>query len=387
MAEPDGDGARQGPLAGVRVVELAGLGPAPFCAMLLADLGADVVRVQRPGDGGTPDGLLDRGKRSVAVDLKHERGPETVLGLVERADVLLEGYRPGVAERLGVGPQQCWQVRPDLVYGRMTGWGQDGPLASTAGHDIDYIALSGMLHALGRAGGPPQVPVNLLGDFGGGAMYLTVGVLAGLVQARVSGRGQVVDASIVDGSAHLGTMLFGMLAAGGWNTERGTNLLDTGAPFYDVYATSDGEYVAVGALEPRFYGELIERLGLTGEVPDRDDPANWPELRERLGAAFARGTRQEWTEVFADSDACVTPVLSMTEAAENPHVRARGTLTRSDGVLQPAPAPRFSHTPNPPLRPAPEPGADGASVLREWRVGNGDDLLESGAVRTNREDA
>ena len=256
-----------GPLAGVRVVELAGIGPAPFCAMLLADLGADVVRVDRPGAGGHD--LLNRGKRSVVVDLKHERGPATVLALAEQADVLLEGLRPGVTERLGVGPEQCHEINPRLVYGRMTGWGQDGPLASTAGHDIDYIALTGMLHLIGRRDGPPQVPANLLGDFGGGALYLAVGVLAALLEARTSGRGQVVDASIVDGSAHLGTMLFGFLASGGWSTERGTNLLDTGAPYYDVYETADGQHVAVGALEPRFYAELLDRLGLTGEVPDR----------------------------------------------------------------------------------------------------------------------
>ncbi|GAA4621643.1 hypothetical protein GCM10023108_55280 [Saccharopolyspora hordei] len=265
-----------GPLAGIKVVELAGIGPAPFCAMLLADLGADVVRVDRPTASGGQGDLLNRGKRSVQVDLKHERGAEAVLALAERADVLLEGLRPGVTERLGVGPEQCWEVNPKLVYGRMTGWGQDGPLAPTAGHDIDYISLTGMLHAIGREGGPPQVPANLLGDFGGGAMYLAVGVLAALLEARTSGRGQVVDAAIVDGAAHLGTMLFSFLGTGAWKTERGTNLLDTGAPYYDVYETADGEHVSVGALEPQFYAELLERLGLTGQVPDRDDPANWP---------------------------------------------------------------------------------------------------------------
>ncbi|MDR7301193.1 alpha-methylacyl-CoA racemase [Haloactinomyces albus] len=379
--------AGRGPLAGIRVVELAGIGPAPFCAMLLADLGADVVRVDRPTSAGEQDDLLNRGKRSISVDLKHERGPAAVLGLVEQADVLLEGFRPGVAERLGIGPETCWEVNPALVYGRMTGWGQDGPLSSSSGHDIDYIALSGMLHSIGRAGGPPQVPVNLLGDFGGGAMYLAVGILAAVLESRGSGRGQVVDASIVDGSAHLGTMLFGMLSTGGWRTERGTNLLDTGAPFYDVYATADGEHMAVGALEPQFYEELLERLGLTGALPDRDDPANWPELRNRFTEAFAARTRQEWTEIFADSDACVTPVLSMTEAAEHPHVHARGSLGEYNGTLQPAAAPRFSHTPNPAPGPVPRSGADGDSVLREWRVAGAEGLLESGAVRPNRKDA
>lgn len=377
-----GRAAQGGPLAGVRVVELAGLGPAPFCAMLLADLGADVVRVDRPGSGSAGD-LLNRGKRSIAVDLKHERGPESVLALAERADVLLEGFRPGVAERLGVGPQDCWARNPRLVYGRMTGWGQDGPLAKASGHDIDYIALSGVLHSIGRKGGPPQIPVNLLGDFGGGAMYLAVGVLAALLRARGDGSGQVVDASIVDGSAHLATMLFGMLAGGGWSTERGTNLLDSGAPYYDVYATADGEYMAVGALEPQFYAELVERLGLTGQVPDRDDPANWDELRRRFGEVFASRTRQEWTEVFDGTDACVSPVLSMTEAAEHPHVRERGTYGTPNGTLQPAPAPRFSGTPNPPPGPVAEPGADGARVLTDWQVPDGDDLLDSGAIRTD----
>ncbi|GAA2790133.1 CaiB/BaiF CoA-transferase family protein [Saccharopolyspora taberi] len=371
--------ATNGPLAGVRVVELAGIGPAPFCAMLLADLGADVVRVDRPGAVSGKDDVLNRGKRSVSVNLKHERGADAVLALAAQADVLLEGLRPGVTERLGVGPEQCWEVNPKLVYGRMTGWGQDGPLAPTAGHDIGYIALSGMLHAIGREGGPPQVPANLLGDFGGGALYMAVGILAAVLEARTSGRGQVVDAAIVDGAAHLGAMLFGMRAAGGWSERRGTNLLDTGAPFYDVYETSDGEHVAVGALEPQFYAELVERLGLEG-LPDRNDPANWPELRKRFAEVFARGTRAEWTERFAGSDACVAPVLSMGEAAEHPHVAARGTLVDRDGVLQPAPAPRFSRTPNPPPGPVAEPGGDAAAVLADWRVAQAAELLESGAI-------
>lgn len=366
-----------GPLAGVRVVELAGIGPAPFCGMLLADLGADVVRVGRPGGGPNEHDLLDRGKRAVSVNLKHERGPETVLALVEQADVLIEGFRPGVAERLGVGPEQCWEVNPKLVFGRMTGWGQDGPLALTAGHDVGYIALSGMLHAIGRKGGPPQIPANLLGDFGGGAMYLAVGVLAAVLQARTSGQGQVVDASIVDGAAHLGSMLFGFHASGAWSTERGTNMLDTGAPYYDVYETSDGEYMAVGALEPQFYAELLARLDLTEQAPDRDDPANWPALREHLAEVFARRTRAEWTEVFDGSDACVAPVLSMTEAQDHPHIRARGTLPSPDGVLQPAPAPRFSRTPSAPPRPVAVPDA---AVLADWQVSGAADLLASGAI-------
>ncbi|MEV4733823.1 CaiB/BaiF CoA-transferase family protein [Saccharopolyspora sp. NPDC049426] len=371
--------ATGGPLAGVKVVELAGLGPAPFCAMLLADLGADVVRVDRPGAGGADD-LLNRGKRSVQVDLKHEQGPQAVLALAQEADVLLEGLRPGVTERLGVGPDQCWELNPRLVYGRMTGWGQEGPLAHTSGHDVGYVSLTGMLHLIGRKDGPPQVPANLLGDFGGGAMYLAVGVLAALLEARVSGRGQVVDAAIVDGTAHLGTMLWGFFGSGGWSTERGTNLLDTGAPYYDVYETSDGGYISVGALEPKFYAELLDKLELTGKVPDRDDATNWPELREAFAEKFKQRTRQEWTEVFDGSDACVAPVLSMAEAEQHPHLAARETLVRRDGRVQPAPAPRFSRTPNPAPGAIAAPGAHTEEVLRDW--GLPQDLLDSGAMQS-----
>lgn len=367
-----------GPLAGVRVVELAGIGPAPFCGMLLADLGADVVRVDRPQNAGNPTDTLDRGKRSLSVDLKHPDGAAAVRGLTARADILLEGLRPGVTERLGIGPEDCWRANPALVYGRMTGWGQEGPRADRAGHDINYIALTGMLHSIGRAGGPPQVPVNLLGDFGGGALYLAVGVLSALLEARTSGRGQVVDAAIVDGASHLGTMLFGMLGAGLWTTERGTNLLDTGAPYYDVYETSDGGHMSVGALEPQFYAELLERLDLTGRLPDRDDPANWPEIRHAFRAVFRTRTREEWEAVFAESDACVAPVLSMAEAAEHPHVAARATQPEVGGARQPAAAPRFSRTPAEPPRAPPRTGAHAAEVARDWALG--DDLLESEAV-------
>lgn len=371
--------ATGGPLAGVKVVELAGLGPAPFCAMLLADLGADVVRVDRPGPGDADD-LLNRGKRSVQVDLKHEQGPQAVLALAQEADVLLEGLRPGVTERLGVGPDQCWELNPRLVYGRMTGWGQEGPLAHTSGHDVGYVSLTGMLHLIGRKDGPPQVPANLLGDFGGGAMYLAVGVLAALLEARVSGRGQVVDAAIVDGTAHLGTMLWGFFGSGGWSTERGTNLLDTGAPYYDVYETSDGGYISVGALEPKFYAELLDKLELTGKVPDRDDATTWPELRETFAETFKQRTRQEWTEVFDGSDACVAPVLSMAEAEQHPHMAARETLVRRDGRVQPAPAPRFSRTPHPAPGAIAAPGAHTEEVLRDWGLPQG--LLDSGAMHS-----
>jgi alpha-methylacyl-CoA racemase len=336
-----------GPLWGVRVLELAGLGPAPFAAMLLAQLGADVVRIERPGvaaDGWLSDRLLTRGRRAVVADLKQPEGVDLVLDLVESSDALIEGFRPGVMERLGLGPDVCLDRNPRLVYGRMTGWGQTGPLATTAGHDINYVALTGALHAIGRAGDPPQVPVNLVGDFGGGAMYLVVGVLAGILHARTCGQGQVVDAAIVDGTAHQMTMIFEMLSAGAWRDERGVNLLDTGAPFYDVYETADGRHMAVGAIEPQFYAELLRLLDLD-DPPDRHDPAQWPALREVLAATFGRRTQAEWAAVFAGSDACVTPVLSLTEAMAHPHLVARGTYARDDGgSVRPAPAPRFSDT-------------------------------------------
>jgi alpha-methylacyl-CoA racemase len=317
-----------GPLAGVRVVELAGIGPTPFAAMTLADMGADVVRIDRPGAGpmfGPAEGdLLNRGRRSVAVDLKHPDGVATVLRLVERADILVEGYRPGVAERLGVGPDDCARVNPRLVYGRMTGWGQHGPLAHTAGHDLGYIATTGALYAIGRAGGPPQVPLNLLGDFAGGAMYLVSGVLAALLEARAAGRGQVVDAAIVDGTAHLSTMIVGMRASGAWQDERGTNLLDTGAPYYDVYETADGRHMALAALEPQFYEAFVSRFGAE-DLPDRYDPAQWPALRERIARRFLELTQAEWTEIYEGTDACVAPVLTFDEAAKGPHLAARHT--------------------------------------------------------------
>jgi alpha-methylacyl-CoA racemase len=372
--------SRMGPLTGVKVVELAGIGPAPFACMLLAELGAEVLRVERPGGGltfGPPElELVNRGRRNVALDLKNPAAIDAVLQLVARADVLVEGFRPGVAERLGLGPEDCRAVNPKLIYGRMTGWGQEGPLASSAGHDIDYLALSGALHAIGRAGGPPQVPANLLGDFAGGSLYLVVGVLAALVEARASGRGQVVDAAIVDGAAHLTTILLGALAAGSWTQERGTNLLDTGAPFYDVYETSDGEHMAVGALEPKFYEELIRLLGI--EAPDRYDAANWPELRKVLTEAFARRTQAEWTKVFDGSDACVSPVLPL--GADHAHLVARGIFTEKDGVRQPAPAPRFSRTPGELGEPPARPGQHTRAALTEWGVTGVDELLDSGAA-------
>jgi alpha-methylacyl-CoA racemase len=337
----------------VRVVEFAGLGPGPFCGMLLADLGADVVRIDRRGSrggligalGGTT--VLDRGKRSIALDLKDPADLDVVRALAARADVLLEGFRPGVMERLGLGPDDLLAARPSLVYGRMTGWGQTGPLASSAGHDIGYIALTGALRASGRATERPAPPVNLLGDFGGGGVFLALGVVAGLLHARVTGEGQVVDAAIVDGTAVLTTMLHGMLATGAWTDRRGANLLDTGAPFYDVYRCADGEFVAVGALEEQFYAALLTGLGLADDpaLPDRTDPAAWPVLRERFTEVFATRTRAQWWDVFAGTDACVAPVWSLTEAALDEHNRGRGVFTEVGGIVQPAVAPRFSATP------------------------------------------
>jgi alpha-methylacyl-CoA racemase len=344
-----------GPLDGVRVVEITGIGPGPFCAMLLADMGAEVIRVDRPERAGQRvPALMARGRRSLVVDLKHERGPEVVLRLVERADALLEGFRPGVAERLGIGPAACLGRNPRLVYGRMTGWGQDGPLHHAAGHDIAYIALAGALHPIGEPGGAPVPPLNLVGDFGGGGLLLAFGLACGLVEARRSGRGQVVDAAIVDGAALLTTAVHELTALGAWEERRGVNLLDGGAPYYSVYETADGEHMAVGALEPKFYAELIDKLGLpAAELPPREDRERWPELRERLAAAFRGRSRAEWTGVFEGSDACVAPVLRPSEAVAHPHHRARGSFVPVGGSPQPAPAPRFSRTP--PARPAPPP--------------------------------
>jgi alpha-methylacyl-CoA racemase len=374
--------AGSGPLAGVRVLELAGIGPCPFCAMLLADLGAEVIQVDRPGPPPpvAPRDVTSRGKKRVIVDLKHPRGAELVLRLAERSDVLLEGYRPGVAERLGVGPADCQARNPRLVYGRMTGWGQDGPLAESAGHDIAYIAITGALHAIGRAGGPPQVPVNYLGDFGGGAMFLALGVLAALLEARQSGRGQVVDAAIVDGTAVLQAMTYGLLAGGAWTDKRGVNLLDTGAPFYDVYATADGRHMAVGALEPRFYAEFVRLLfapdGPGAGIPAQHDRNRWPELRALFAERFASRTQAEWTEVFAGTDSCVAPVLTMTEAPGHPHLAARGTYAEADGVVQPAPAPRFSRTPAA-AGSLTGPGAHTRQVLSSLGFTDVEDLLAS----------
>ncbi|NUO36407.1 MAG: CoA transferase [Dermatophilaceae bacterium] len=390
MTGPAGDRAhretqRTGPLAGVRVVELAGIGPSPFAAMLLADLGADVIRIDRPGGATLPVPLdpeadvLRRGRPSVLLDLKHPDGLAAALSLVEQADVLVEGYRPGVAERIGLGPDACLARNPALVYGRMTGWGQDGPLARAAGHDIGYIAITGALHAIGRAGGPPQVPVNLVGDFGGGALYLVVGVLAALLESRTSGRGQVVDAAIVDGTAHLSALVVSLVSAGLWSDQRGTNLLDSGAPFYDVYETSDGGWMAVGPLEPAFYAEFLRLLGVGDGAPDRLDPRQWPALRALLAETFRARTRDEWVAVFEGTDACVEPVLSYAEAPAHPHLAARGTYVEHHGVVQPAPAPRFSRTPAALSTPPSAIGADTRAALSAWGI-DADALIASGVA-------
>jgi alpha-methylacyl-CoA racemase len=361
-----------GPLAGITVVEIAGIGPGPFCGMMLADLGAEVIRVDRVQSvqGGDPErppsDLLARGRRSVGVDLKSPDGVEVVLSLVERADALFEGFRPGVAERLGIGPEECLARNPRLVYGRMTGWGRDGPYASAAGHDINYIALAGALDPIGRRGGPPVPPLNLVGDFGGGGLVLAFGLLAGLLEARTSGQGQVIDAAMVDGAAALMTMTHSFRAMGIWEDERGTNMLDTGAHFYDVYETADGRYVSIGSIEPQFYAELLRLTGLEGEeLPWQHERAEWPAMKERLAAIFRTKTRDEWCELMEGTDVCFAPVLAIPEAVDHPHNVARGTFVEVAGIRQPGPAPRFSRTPAAIARPPSHAGQHTDEILTE----------------------
>jgi alpha-methylacyl-CoA racemase len=381
---------RQGPLAGVRIVELGSIGPAPFCCMLLADLGADVIRIDRPPghDGGAPIDarfdLLNRSRRSAMMDLKKPEAVAAVLRMVHEADVLIEGFRPGVAERLGLGPQACHAVNPRLVYGRMTGWGQEGPLAEEPGHDINYIALTGVLHSVGRAGEPPAIPVNLVGDFGGGSLYLALGVVSAVLEARGSGRGQVVDAAMVDGSASLMTLLYGMRAAGYWGDERGTNRLDSGAPWYNVYETRDGKHVGIAANEARFYRNALRTLGLADVDPARQhERSDWPAMKERFAAAFRTRTRDEWAALATGTESCITPVLSMAEAPSNPHLQARRTFVEVGGVVQPAPAPRFSRTAASIQRPPPRAGENTDEVLRDWGFSaeEVDALRAAGAAR------
>jgi alpha-methylacyl-CoA racemase len=379
VTDSPSDHASAGPLSGVRIVEVAGIGPGPFAAMMLADMGAEVLRIERrvpaAADAGILDGILRRNRSAVAVlDLKAEGGVEALLRIVERADALLEGFRPGVAERLGFGPDVCLARNPRLVYGRITGWGQDGPLARSAGHDIDYIALSGVLHAIGRPGVPPVPPINLVADFGGGGMLVAYGMVCALLEASRSGRGQVVDAAMVDGCASLMAMTMMLRHLGMWNDQRGTNLLDGGAPFYDTYETADGRYIAVGAIEPQFYAELLERCGLDAEeLPGQHDRAAWPAMKERFAALFRTRTRDEWCALLEGTDACVSPVLSLGEAQQHPHNVHRGTFVEAFGMPQPAPAPRFSRTPGT-LRSGPlRPSENGVAELERWGLG-GDEV-------------
>lgn len=373
-----------GPLVGVRVLELSGIGPGPFAASILGDLGADVVRIDRPGGSttGIPEELdaLRRGRRSAALDLRHPAGVNALLTMIESADVLIEGYRPGVAERLGFGPEVCAARNPRLVYGRMTGWGQDGPLAQTAGHDINYVAITGALHAMGREGEGPAIPLNLVGDFGGGSLYLVVGILSALLERERSGVGQVVDAAIVDGVAHLTTLFHGLMAAGVWQDRRGVNMLDSGVPWYDTYCTADARHVAVGAVEPAFYAELMTTLGLDPDPQRRVDPGQWPRIRDELTAAFAGSPLQTWIDTFAGTDACVAPVLSFAEAIETPQLRERGVFVDVGGLAMPGPAPRLSRTPGS-VQSAPVPfAAHTRAVLAEYGVSNIDDLFQAGTA-------
>lgn len=368
--------AKSGPLDGIRIVEMAGIGPAPFAAMILADLGAEVIRIDRPSPSG--NGILrpprfdvvNRGRPSVALDLKQPDAVACALDLIARADGLIEGFRPGVMERLGLGPDPCLARNPRLVYGRLTGWGQDGPLASAAGHDLNYLALTGALDMIGRAGQPPTPPLNFVADYAGGSLMLAIGMLAAMLHARRTGTGQVIDAAMIDGVTLLCSAMTGMHAAGQHNGPRGTNILDGGAPFYDVYPCADGKYLSVAPIEPKFRRIFLRGIGVDpADVPDMDDPATWPQARCLIAARLAERTQDEWCAVFAGQDACVAPVLSLAEAPVHPHNAARGSLADIGGLPQPAPAPRFSATPAPLPRPPEEaPGADGAAVLRAWGI-------------------
>lgn len=379
MSERLGQGT--GPLRGIKVVEIAGIGPGPHACMILADLGADVIRIDRPGGGMFASGradLLNRGRPSVALDLKRPEAVATVLDLVERADVLVEGMRPGAIERLGLAPATCFERNPRLVFARMTGWGQTGPWREAAGHDMNYVAVTGALHGLGQDRDRPHFPGNLLGDFGGGSTYLVVGILAALLEARVSGQGQEVDAAIVDGTAHLNTIGSSFAAMGLDTGRRAAGLLDGGTPWYDLYETADGEHVSVGALEPQFWAALVERIGV--ELPDRDDPANHAAIRAALTARFAECTQAEWAAVFDGTDACVAPVVRLADAPDHPHLAARGTFVAPEGVTQPAPAPRFSRTSPSISSPPALPGEHTREALAAWGIDGVDALIDGGAA-------
>jgi alpha-methylacyl-CoA racemase len=362
-----------GPLSGIRILEFEAIGPGPFCGMLLADMGADVLLIDRPASSGLGlkrerwNDVMMRGKRSVTLDLKSKQGAAAAMELMARADALIEGFRPGVMERLGLGPDAALRRNPKLVYGRMTGWGQDGPMAARAGHDLNYIALAGVLHAFGRKGEAPVPPLNLVGDFGGGGMLLGFGIACALVEARASGKGQVVDAAMVEGASLLATMFSGMLAAGSWKEERGSNILDTGAPWYDVYETRDGKYVSIGSIEAKFYEDLLQRLGLSAQpLPPQHDREGWPALRKMFSDKFLEKSRDEWCKVFDGSDACFAPVLTFSEAKTHAHNAARKSFVTVGTVEQPAPAPRFSRTPGQIRSAPPERGEGGGQALVDW---------------------
>ena len=378
-----------GPLSGTRIIEIAGIGPGPFCAMLLSDLGAEVLRIDRAQSvrdepQSDPRNVMNRGRRSAGFDLKHPEGRDALLRLLESADALIEGFRPGVMERLGLGPDVCLERNPGLVYGRMTGFGQDGPIAHAAGHDINYIALTGALHAIGHKGGRPVPPLNLVGDFGGGGLMLAFGIVCALVERGQSGKGQVVDAAMVDGASTLMNFIYGLKAMGAWNDERGSNMLDTAAHFYDTYETKDGKYVSIGSIEPQFYAELIQKTGLEGEdLPHQMDREQWPAMKERLTGVFKTKTRDEWCAIMEGSDVCFAPVLSMDEAPQHPHNRERGTFTEVEGVVQTAPAPRFSRTPGEIQGVADGPGQHTGAALTDWgfSLEEVQKLAETGAIK------
>ncbi|GEP36239.1 CoA transferase [Nocardioides szechwanensis] len=377
-------GTGTGPLRGVKVVEIAGIGPGPHACMILADLGADVIRVERPGGqmlAGGATMLLNRGRPSVALNLKDPEAVATVLELVRTADVVVEGMRPGVTERLGLGPDDCFAVNERVVYGRMTGWGQTGPLATAAGHDMNYIAITGALHGMGQDPARPHFPSNLVGDFGGGSTYLVIGILAALLEARISGKGQVIDAAIVDGTAHLNAMTAAFLASGGFKEERGVNMLDGGVPFYDIYETSDGKHLSVGALEPQFFDALVTILGVKDTCPGQGEPDRYDEMRAVLTERFASKTQAEWVEIFEGTDACVAGIIPISEAFEHPHLVARETFVEKDGMVQPQPAPRFSRTtPTLGLPPSREAGQHTREALTAWGVPDVDGLIERGVA-------
>jgi alpha-methylacyl-CoA racemase len=378
-----------GVLSGYKVVEFAGIGPAPMCAMLLSDMGAEVLRIDRAEEAnlGIPTdakfNVLGRGRRSVALDLKRKEGVEVALKLIAKADALIEGFRPGVMERLGLGPDVCMARNPKLVYGRMTGWGQDGPMALAAGHDINYIALTGALHSIGRRGEAPVPPLNLVGDFGGGGVYLALGVVAALLEAQKSGKGQTIDVAMVDGASSLMAAIYGLRAAGRWTDKRGDNILDTGSHYYNVYETSDGKYVSIGSIEPKFYAELLQLSGLQHEeLPKQNDKSAWPKMNERLTAIFRSKTRDEWCKIMEGSDVCFAPVLDMGEAPKHPHNKQRGTFVEVDGVVQPGPAPRFSRTPSAIQGPPAVAGQHTVAALKDWGFSASelDQLQKAGAI-------